>query len=130
MAVAGGIRTPKERTSTSTGLLTTLEMRRRGTMTRGLGQGLPVESSTCSQGRQVARGTACRLRNISGSLEWMAIFSYCGSQPYSVMPSTRTNQPSSPSVRQSLPELSCMLGGHMAMSSVTGAIVQVSLMDI
>ena len=46
------------------------------------------------------------------------------------MPSTRTNQPSSPSTRLSLPPFFWMLGGHMAISSVTGAIVQVSLMLI
>ena len=97
-------------------------------MMRGLGQVWPLESRLCSQGRQVARGTACRLRNISGSLVWMAIFSYMGSQPYSFMPSTRTNQPSSPSARQSLPLPFWMEGGHMAMSSVTGSMVQVSLM--
>lgn len=81
MAVAGGMRTPKERTSTSTGVVTMFSIMRRGTMMRGFGQGLPSESSTCSQGRQVARGTASRLKNISGSLEWMAMRSYIGSQP-------------------------------------------------
>ena len=122
------MRTPKERTSTSTGSFTTLLMSRRGTMMRGFGQGWPLESGMCSQGRQVARGTACRFRNISGSLVCMAIFSYIGSQPYSFIPSTRTNQPSSPSVMQSLPLPFWMEGGHIAMSSATGSMVQVSLM--
>ena len=52
------MRTPKERTSTSTGWVTMFSIIRRGTIMRGFGQGLPLESSTCSQGRQVARGTA------------------------------------------------------------------------
>ena len=126
----GGIRTPKLRTSTSTGSVTMLSTKRRGMMTRGLEQDLPVESSVCSHKRHVAPGTPSRLKKISGSLVWMAMRSYMGSRPYSVMPSTRTNQPSSPSSSASLPLAGWMPGWHTAISSVTGWMVQVSLMLI
>ena len=75
------MRTPKERTSTSTGVETMFSIIRRGTIILGFGQGLPSESGMCSQGRQVARGTASRLKNMSGSFECMAMRSYIGSQP-------------------------------------------------
>ena len=73
--VHNGARTPKLRTSTSTGSFTTLGTIRRGMMTRGLGQGVPSESSVCSQIRQVALGTAWMFINRSGSGGWMQIFS-------------------------------------------------------
>ena len=114
------MRTPKLRTSTSTGLSTMLSTILRGTITRGLGQGLPVESMVCSHTRQVEPGTPSMLKNTSGFLLWMVMRSYMGSEPYSVMPSTRRNQPSSPSYRASLPLPVWKEGWQMAISSVTG----------
>lgn len=76
-----GIRTPKVRMSTSSGVLTMFGTNARGTTTRGLGHGFPVESGVCSHGRIVAPGTPCTLKYTSGSGGWMQIRSRCGSSP-------------------------------------------------
>ena len=67
------MRTPKLRTSTSTGSVsgTMLSTILRGRMTRGLEQGLPFDSITCSQMRQVAPGVPSMLKKTSGSLGWI-----------------------------------------------------------
>ena len=68
IAGGGGIRTPKERTSTSTGSLDdvrNIPARNDGTR---LEHGLPLESSVCSQISRVAPGWPSMLKKHSGSL--------------------------------------------------------------
>ena len=83
MTVEGGIRTPKERTFTSWGSFpgTMLSIISRGMMTRGFEQGLPFDSITCSQIRQVAPGMPSMLKNSSGCEGWMLMRSYMGEFP-------------------------------------------------
>ena len=69
--VHAGIRTPNVRTSTDSGVLTMRCVALRGITMRGLGHGLPFESSVCSHGRAVASGAPSMLKNTSGSSGWM-----------------------------------------------------------
>jgi hypothetical protein len=106
--VQGGVRTPKLRTSTSTDPCTTPGTILRGKIIRGLGHGFPVESIVCSQAKQVAFAVPWRFKNTSGSVGCVNIFSKYGSVPYSVILSTRKNQPSSASRITNLPLLFCI----------------------
>ena len=81
-AVDGGIRTPKERTSTACTVPPgRLPMSSLGMMTRGLEQGRPSDSGVCSHMRQVASGTQYMLKNSSGCGGCMLMRSYKGLLP-------------------------------------------------